>query len=92
MEWPGTETNPARAVTQAELPFIKKMVQRRHILIHNGGVVDRDYLELSGDTDVSLDERIQISSKEARRFLQDVRQMGLNLLDNIEDGFSIGGN
>jgi len=68
------------------------MVQRRHILIHNGGVVDRDYLELSGDTDVSLDERIQISSKEARRFLQDVRQMGLNLLDNIEDGFSIGGN
>lgn len=91
LEWPGTDTNPQRKVDAAELPFIKKMVQRRHILIHNGGVVDQDYLDQSGDTDVRLDERIRVSSKEAKRFLEDVAQMGMNLLDNVEEGFSVGG-
>ena len=91
LEWSGTETNPTRVVGSGELPFIRKMVQRRHILIHNGGVVDQEYLDLSGDTDARLDERIQISSKETRRFLQNVRQMGMNLLDSIEDGFNVGG-
>ncbi|MGD1105728.1 MAG: hypothetical protein ABR865_01705 [Terracidiphilus sp.] len=90
-EWLGSDTNPRRVVAQSEIPFLRKMVQRRHILIHNGGVVDRDYLELSGDTHVRLDERIEIRSNEAKRFLENVKEMGLNLLDNVEDGFSVGG-
>lgn len=91
LEWPGTETNPKRIVEPDDVPFIRKMVQRRHILIHNGGIVDQEYLELSGDATVRLDERIQIRSREAKRFLEVVRQMGMNLLDNVEDGFSVGG-
>ena len=91
LEWPGTETNPARVIAAGELPFVKKMFQRRHILIHNGGVVDQDYLDQSADTDVRLGERIRIRSKEAKRFIRDVSMMGMNLLDNIEDGFSVGG-
>lgn len=90
LEWPGTETNPKRIVEPDDVPFIRKMVQRRHILIHNGGIVDQEYLELSGDATVRLDERIQIRSREAKRFLEVVRQMGMNLLDNVEDGFSVG--
>ena len=68
------------------------MVQRRHILIHNGGVVDQDYLDQSGDTDIRLDERIRVRGKDAKRFLEDVALMGMNLLDNVEEGFSVGGN
>lgn len=90
-EWPGSDTNPKRVIAQSEIPFIRKMVQRRHILIHNGGIVDQDYLQLSGDTHVRLDERIEIRSNEAKRFLENVKELGLNLLDNVEDGFSVGG-
>jgi hypothetical protein len=85
--WKGNATIPPRAVKQSELPFIRKMVQRRHILIHNGGVVDEDYLKLSGDNQVRLDERIRIPSNEAKHFIEVIREMGLNLLDGVEFGF-----
>jgi hypothetical protein len=85
--WDGNAKVPPRAVKQSELPFIKKMVQRRHILIHNGGVVDEDYLTLSGDNQVRLDERIRVSSRDARHFVEVVSEMGLNLLDGVEYGF-----
>lgn len=62
------------------------MVQRRHLLIHNRGIVDQEYLDLSGDTSFALGERISIRSAEAKRFLERVRDMGLNLLDNVEKG------
>jgi hypothetical protein len=66
------------------------MVQKRHILIHNGGVVDEEYLRLAGDTTVRLDERIRIKSNEAKRLLTLVSEMASNLLDNVEMGFNSG--
>jgi hypothetical protein len=88
LKWAGNDTIPERVVPQSEAPFIKKMLQRRHILMHNRGLVDAEYLELSGDTQVTLDERIRIRSNEAKRFVEAVRAMGANLLDNVESGFS----
>ena len=85
--WDGNAMVPRRALRQSDLPFITKMVQRRHILIHNGGVVDADYLKLSGDTQSRLDERIRISSRDARHFVEVISEMGLNLLDGVECGF-----
>src|SRR5207248_9763335 len=86
-EWAGDEVKPQRSVPESDLPFIKKMIQKRHILIHNGGLVDQDYLTYSGDTQVALGERISVSSKEARRFIECVRAIGTNLMDNVEFGF-----
>ena len=60
---------------------------RRHILIHNGGIVDPEYLDLSGDTQVQLGERIRIRSNEVKRFISCNRAMAENLLDNVEYGF-----
>jgi hypothetical protein len=89
LEWTGKPTNQPRKIAQSEIPFIRKMIQKRHILIHNGGSVDQEYLEKSGDSQVRLDERIRVRSGEARRFLKIVGELGLNLLDNIEDGFDV---
>jgi hypothetical protein len=86
-EWAGNSLTPPRCVPESDLPFIKKMIQKRHILIHNGGSVDQDYLAYSGDDQVVLGERISVSSKEARRFIECVRAMGTNLMDNVEFGF-----
>lgn len=87
LAWTGNTAAPKRAVQDSELPFIRKMIQRRHILIHNGGVVDEDYLAFSGDTQVQLGERIRVRSNEAKRFIELVRTMAENLIDNVEHGF-----
>jgi hypothetical protein len=42
---------------------------------------------LSGDNQVRLDERIRVSSRDARHFVEVVSEMGLNLLDGVEYGF-----
>jgi hypothetical protein len=90
LEWAGKEAIPRRAVPQSERSFITKMIQRRHILIHNGGVVDQEYLDLSGDDNARLGERIAISSQDTRRFLENIRVMAANLWDNVENGFGNG--
>jgi len=90
LEWPGDDSTPKRVMPQADLPFVRKMIQRRHILMHNGGIVDQEYLDSSGDASVRLGERIRIRSHEAKRFIECVCNMGANFLDNVENGFSEG--
>ena len=42
LEWPGNATIPKRTIPSDEVGFIEKMVQRRHLLIHNRGIVDQE--------------------------------------------------
>lgn len=88
LEWAGNNSIPKRAVPTNDLPFIKKMIQKRHILMHNGGIVDQEYLDRSGDTGARLGERISIGSQDVKRFIGCVRAMADNLLDNVEYGFT----
>lgn len=88
LRWRGDKLTPPRQISESERPFIKTMIQRRHILMHNGGIVDEDYLTRSGDDSVRLGERIRVSSNEAKRFIEHCQQMGANLIDNVEDGFA----
>lgn len=89
-ERPGDDEIPKRQIVPDDQVFIRKMIQKRHILIHNGGIVDEEYLRLAGDTTVRLDERIRIRSKEVKRFLTLISEMASNLLDNVERGFKSG--
>jgi hypothetical protein len=43
-EWAGIPSNPKRKTPQSGVEFIKLMVQKRHILVHNGGLVDQEYI------------------------------------------------
>jgi hypothetical protein len=74
-------------IPQSDFPFIRKMVQKRHILMHNDGLVDEEYLQFSGDATVRLNERISVASKEIKRFIACIRTMAENLMDNVEYGF-----
>jgi Zn finger protein HypA/HybF involved in hydrogenase expression len=90
LEWPGNGIIPRRIVPPSEVPFIKKMIQRRHILMHNDGLVDQEYLDLSGEANVRLDERIRIRSHEVRRFIENIRGMAAIFWDNVEYRFEKG--
>jgi hypothetical protein len=83
-KWEGIGTRPRCALSNEDTGFVKRMFQKRHILVHNGGVVDSTYIELSGDTQVQLMERIRVSSKEVIRFVAVIEVMARNFLDNIE--------
>jgi hypothetical protein len=85
LKWPGDKSFPQSALAEAEFPFIKLMFQKRHVLTH-GGIVDEDYIQRSGDSDVRLGERISVSSKETKRFIADIRAMGEILINNVEEG------
>ena len=90
LEWAGDETTPKRKMSPSESQFVTKMLQKRHILMHKGGIVDDDYLARSGDTDVRLGERIGVRGWEVKRFVECLRMMGATFLDNVEFAFKEG--
>ncbi len=77
-QWYGLET--LEGVSDKQKAFLKMMMHRRHIITHNGGRVDADYLKFSGDTQAKLNERIRIRSSQVRRLLEIVRLLGNNLI------------
>jgi hypothetical protein len=64
-QWYGLET--LEGVSEEQKAFLKMMLHRRHIITHNGGRVDADYLKFSSDTQAKLNERIRVRSSQVRR-------------------------
>jgi len=85
MEWVGNEVVPKRRLP-TDSAFVRKMFQKRNVLVHNKGIVNEEYLQRSGDTEFTLGERIAVRDHEAKRFMETVRSMGENLLDGVEYG------
>jgi hypothetical protein len=71
-------------INEEERRFVNLMMHRRHIVTHNAGRVDENYLANSGDTSCRLNQRIRIRSTEVRRLLPLVRRMCDNLLNGFE--------
>lgn len=63
--------------------FVKLMFLRRHVYEHNGGEVDQEYLDGSGDTSVSLKQHIHETKDGAHRFLDALAKVARN----VHDGF-----
>jgi len=75
-------------VASEEQTFLKLMLQRRHIVVHNGGRVDEDYLKNSGDAKARLHQRIRVDSNQINRLIPIIRVMSLKLIEGVD---SIGG-
>lgn len=58
--------------------------QRRHLIVHNRGVVDRKYIENTGETD-EVGKRIHISPRDIVRYVGLVRDIGHALLTAAHD-------
>ena len=67
-------------LTAGELAFIKLMFQRRHLLEHNNGMVDQQYLNKSGDTSYSLGQRIIVKEADAHSLLAILRKLGSSIM------------
>ena len=73
-------------LSECELAAMHLLFQRRHILEHNGGIVDAKYLQNSGDNTYVEGQRIIVKESDARELLIIVQKLfvGLRTLEKSE--------
>ncbi len=72
-------------LSECELAAMHLLFQRRHILEHNGGIVDAKYLQNSGDNTYVEGQRVIVKESDARELLTIVQKLsaGLRTLEEI---------
>ena len=68
-------------LTPDELKAMNLMLQRRHLLEHNNGLVDARYLKKTGDTSYTVGQRLVVKPSDAADLLAIVRRLGKGLAD-----------
>lgn len=63
-----------------EIDRMKLYFQRRHIIEHNTGIVDQQYIDKSGDTDYSVGQRIVVKTSEALDLTAIIKKLASGLL------------
>lgn len=66
-------------LTTDEISQMNLYFQRRHLIEHNGGMVDAKYIEKSLDTSYSIDQRIVIKESDVYELLSIIRKLALGL-------------
>lgn len=70
--------------SEADIVFLNRMFNRRHLVIHTGNRVDEEYIKNTGDTTVSLNQTIRISSNEISRLIGLTTWAGINLIADYD--------
>ena len=73
-------------LSDCELATMHLLFQRRHILEHNGGIVDAKYLQNSGDNTYVEGQRIIVKECDAKQLLTIIQKLsaGLRSLNSME--------
>jgi len=71
-------------IIDVDKQFLNKMFNRRHILIHNAGRVDQEYLNRTSDSGVKLHQKIAVRSREIERLIPLLKKMAKNLFQGYE--------
>jgi Zn finger protein HypA/HybF involved in hydrogenase expression len=73
-----------KGVADADRDFTNKMFNRRHILTHNGGRVDQEYLDRTSDSGVRLNQKVVVKSREIARLIPLLKTAAVNLFQGYE--------
>lgn len=63
-------------LTDDEIDIMNMMFQRRHVLEHNGGIVDSQYLKKSNDHTYTVGQRLVIHKKDAEKLIEIIKKLG----------------
>jgi hypothetical protein len=72
-------------MSEADKQFVARMFLRRHLYEHNGGEVDQQYLDASGDNTVRLKQHIRETREYAHRLIGLVHKIATNLHDGFHE-------
>lgn len=67
-------------LSEAELNRLKVMFQRRHLLEHNNGMVDKKYLDKTNDDSYKEGQRLIVKESDAYSLLKLIKKLGMGLL------------
>jgi hypothetical protein len=73
-----------KGASEADRDFANRMFNRRHILTHNGGRVDQEYLDRTCDSSVRLNQKIAVRSREIARLIVLLKTAAENLFQGYE--------
>ena len=66
-------------LTKEELSFLNLMFQRRHVMEHNGGMVDEYYIHKSNDNSYLVGQRLVIRENEILHLIEIVKALSSDL-------------
>ena len=66
-------------LTKEELSFLNLMFQRRHLMVHNGGIVDEQYIHKSNDNSYIIGQRLVIHENDILRLINTVKKLATGL-------------
>ena len=73
-----------------EMDVMKVMFQRRHLIEHNNGMIDQEYLNKSHDTSYSIGQRIIVKEADAYNLLDIIKKLGNGIITIPTGGCSNG--
>lgn len=73
-----------KEISVQDQEFLNKMFNRRHVFTHNGGRIDQEYIDNTGDITVRLNQTIKFRSRDVRRLIQLVRKCSDNFIKGYE--------
>ena len=63
-------------LSDSELEALKILYQKRHLLAHNEGIIDSQYIKKSGDSSYKVGQRIVVSSKDIDSLVLAIEKLG----------------
>jgi uncharacterized protein YbaR (Trm112 family) len=73
-----------KGLTDEDRVFLNKMFNRRHILTHNAGRVDQEYLDRTADSGVRLNQKVVVRSQQIARLIPLLKTAAENLFQGYE--------
>lgn len=73
-------------VTAEEWLSAVRGFQKRHLIAHKMGVIDRDYITKTGDTQAVIGRKIGIGANEVRELLQIISKLARDLANDLQEG------
>ncbi|MBO5348938.1 MAG: hypothetical protein J6A89_03855 [Clostridia bacterium] len=67
-------------LTAEELAKLRKYYQQRHLLAHNNGIVDEEYIKKSNDKNYEVGQRIIIVKQDVVEFCEIIKKLGNEIL------------
>ncbi|MCW2305583.1 rubrerythrin [Rhodovulum sulfidophilum] len=82
------DMNPLKGIVEKDARFIRLMMERRHIYEHNAGVIDRRYIERSGDEDAVEGNLLRENRGNTHRLIGLLARMASNVSTDFHEIFT----
>lgn len=66
-------------LVDGERSYMNLMFQRRHVLEHNGGLVDEQYIRKSGDISYDIGQRLVVTEEHTKLLIEIIRKLAAGL-------------